>query len=96
MDKSLKIALGVIVLVVVVICSLFAYTYFSSKKLVCKSDEGNITLMYNKKTIKGYTANGIKYDFDGQKELAESIGIEKYLDQFEQWFSNYTTGSCKR
>ena len=51
--------------------------------------------MYNDKTITGYTANGISYDLDGQKEIAEQIGIDSYITQFKQWFSTNTTGSCE-
>ena len=96
MKKSLKLIIGAVVGIVAIICILFAVTYFSSKKLVCKSEQGNITIIYNKKGIKGYTAKDIGYDFDGQQEIAKRVGIEEYLDQFEQWFTNNTTGSCKR
>ena len=66
------------------------------KKMVCKSDEGNITIMYNDKTLTGYTANGISYDYDGQKEYADQVGVDAYLTEFATWFSNNTTGTCSR
>ena len=50
------------VAIVVIALVIIGITYFTSDKLVCKSDEGNITIMYNDKKIKGYTANGITYD----------------------------------
>ena len=52
--------------------------------------------MYNNKTITGYTASGLSYDFDEQKKLADEIGSEAYLNQFENWFKTNTTGSCTR
>lgn len=67
----------------------------TSNKLVCESDQGKITLMYDKKTIIGYTANGYSYDLEGQKKYAEEIGIDAYIKEFAKWFSNNTNGSCK-
>lgn len=95
MKKVLMIIGGIVVGIVVLGVVIFAVVSLTSKKLVCKSDEGNITLMYNKKTITGYTAKGISYDLDGQKEIAEKIGIDAYLEQFKTWFRTNTTGTCK-
>ena len=75
---------------------IFVVISVTSKKMVCKSDHGNITIMYNNKTITGYTASGLSYDFDEQKKLADEIGSEAYLNQFENWFKTNTTGSCTR
>ena len=86
------IVLGIIVLAFVIIFIVAA----SSKKLVCTSSEGNITILYNDKTITGYTASNIDYDLDGQKEIADKIGVESYLAEFSAWFSSNTTGSCTR
>lgn len=83
------------VAIVVIALVIIGITYFTSDKLVCKSDEGNITIMYNDKKIKGYTANGITYDLEGQQKIAEQIGVDEYLSQFKDWFSNNTTGTCK-
>ena len=95
MKKVLMIIGGVVLGIAVLFIVIFAITSATSNKLVCKSDEGNITIMYNDKTITGYTANGISYDMDGQKEVAEQIGIDSYITQFRQWFSTNTTGSCE-
>ena len=95
MKKVLMIIGGVVLGFAVLFIVIFAITSATSNKLVCKSDEGNITIMYNDKTITGYTANGISYDLDGQKEIAEQIGIDSYITQFKQWFSTNTTGSCE-
>lgn len=96
MKKILTIIGAIVVALVIIFVAIFAFTSLTSKKLVCKSNEGNITIMYNDETIKGYKATNMSYDLDTQKQLAEQIGIENYLDQFEIWFSNNTTGSCKR
>lgn len=85
-----------IIFVVVGFVLLFLFVLSDSKKLVCKSNEGSITLLYNDKTITGYTANGMTYDLDSQKEYAEKIGIDAYLDEFSVWFSTNTTGTCTR
>lgn len=94
-----KILIGLVIFVVVVIALvalIFGLVSANSNKLVCKSNEGNITIMYNDKEITGYTTKGMSYDLDGQKEYANQIGIEKYLDEFMVWFSTNTTGSCTK
>ena len=69
MKKILMIIGGIFLFLVVAFIVLYLIISATSKKLVCKSDEGNITIMYNDKTINGYTASGISYDLDGQKNM---------------------------
>ena len=95
MKKILMIIGGIFLFLVVAFIVLYLIISATSKKLVCKSDEGNITIMYNDKTINGYTASGISYDLDGQKKYAEQIGIDEYIEEFSRYFSNNTTGSCE-
>lgn len=95
MKKALMIIGGIVVGFIVLVIVIFAITSATSEKLVCKSNEGNITIMYNDKTITGYTANGISYDLDGQKKYAEKVGVDAYISEFSTWFSSNTTGSCK-
>lgn len=92
MKKALIVISGLIVLGIVI----FVIISATSDKMVCKSNEGSITIMYNDKGITGYSANGISYDFDGQKKYAKEIGIDAYLDEFATWFSNNTTGTCTK
>ena len=96
MKKVLRVIGGIVLLVVVLFITIFAITSATSDKLKCKSKEGNITLMYNDKTITGYTANNISYDLDVQKKLAEEIGVEEYLEEFTEWFEENTTGTCSK
>lgn len=96
MKKTFMIIGGIVVGVAVLGIIIFVTVFATSKKMVCKSNEGNITIMYNDKTLKGYTAKGIVYDFDTQKEYAKTIGVDSYLNEFSTWFSNNTTGSCSR
>ena len=91
--KKALIIIGGIVLVIVIA---FIVVFSNSKKLVCKSKEGNITLMYNSKGITGYTASNMTYDLDGQQEVAKQIGVDAYLEEFTEWFSNNTTGTCTK
>jgi ABC-type antimicrobial peptide transport system permease subunit len=86
------IVVGVALLAVIII----TIVSLTSKKMKCTSTEGKITIMYNDKTITGHTAINITYDLDGQKKIAEEIGIEEYLDEFATWFSTNTDGTCKR
>ena len=39
---------------------------------------------------------GISFDYDGQKKIAEQIGVDAYLTEFATWFGNNTTGTCTR
>lgn len=96
MKKVLMIIGGIVVGLIIIVVAIFAITSFSSKKLKCTSDEGEITIMYNDETLTGYTAKNITYDLNGQKEIAEQIGVEEYLDQFTDWFEENTSGTCKR
>ena len=95
MKKVLMVIGRIVVAIVVIVIIIFVFVSSTSEKLVCKSEEGSITIMYNDKTITGYTANGISYDLDGQKEYAEQIGIDEYIEEFSTFFSNNTTGSCE-
>ena len=96
MKKTLMIIGGVVVGIIVLGIIIFSIVSLTSKKMKCKSNEGNITLMYNDKTITGYTATKMSYDLDAQKKYAEQICVEAYLDEFAEWFKNNTTGTCER
>jgi len=52
--------------------------------------------MYNDETITGYTSSNITYDLDGQKAIAEKIGIDAYIEQFSTWFEENTSGTCSK
>ena len=96
MKKVLTIVGAIVLGFVVLGVGIFLFVSMTSKKFVCTSPEGSITLMYNDKTITGYTANGITYDKDGQAAYAESVGVQTYLDEFNDWFMGATSGSCVR
>ncbi len=94
-NKLLVIILAIIIVGFISIGAIFYLSSAKSEKLVCKSDEGNITIMYNKKgKITAYLANGITYDFDEQKEVAEEMGIDDYIKDFDNWFKSNTSGYC--
>ncbi len=89
------IVLGVIIVGIVLISILlFSVVNKSSNKLECKSDKGDITIMYTENEIVGYTAFGITYDLDEQKKVAEQIGVKAYLEEFNTWFKMNTNGIC--
>lgn len=96
-NKLFKI-LGIVGGIVVGFIALFVIIFFvvsaNSKKLVCKSSEGNITIMYNNSGITGYTASGIIYDLETQKEYAKTIGTDNYISEFNNWFTTNTSGTC--
>lgn len=92
------IIIGAVILffvgIIGLVTMLFLNVSNNSNKLICKSKEGNITLMYDETGIIGYTQKGISYDLDSQQEYAKTIGINAYLDEFTEWFENNTTGTC--
>lgn len=96
MKKTLMIIGGIVLGFIALGVAIFTIVSFTSEKMRCKSSVGDITIMYNDETITGYTAKDINYDLDGQKSIAERIGVKAYLDEFEDWFEDNTGGFCKR
>lgn len=88
---------GIVVFLIILVVIIVLVVSLTSKKMVCKSSEGNITLSYNSKTIVGYVATGgVSYNLSGQKAYAEKVGIDIYLDEFATWFKENTSGTCNR
>ncbi len=70
---------------------------FQAQKLSCQSSSGDIIIEFNGQTITGYTASEtLEFDFQGQKEYAERVGLEPYLAEFQEWFTEHTDGACHR
>ena len=92
--KILAIIGGIVVGFILLVVVMFLWVSSDSNKLVCKSSEGNITILYDDTTISGYTALGVSYDMNQQRAIANQIGIEKYISEFITWFETNTTGSC--
>ena len=86
------VVLGGLILLIILLVTIFSST---SEKLVCTSPEGNITIMYNDRTLIGYTTRGIEFDLDEQQGVAARIGISQYLSDFSAWFRDNTSGSCQ-
>ena len=92
--KVIAIIGGILGGIVIIFLVIFFFVSANSDKLICKSDEGNITIMYNKNGLTGYTTAGMSYDFDKQKEYAKKVGVDAYTKEFSQWFSTHTSGTC--
>lgn len=84
------IVAGIVILFVVI----FSLVSANSNKLICKSNEGDITLMYNDSAITGYSTVGMSYDMDQQNTIASRVGIDNYISQFKTWFEKKTSGTC--
>lgn len=88
--------LGVILLLIIVLSiGILVYTSVTSKRLVCTSSNGNITIMYKKNRISGYVAKGIIYNLEEQNEYAKQVGIDTYLAEFTKLFETKFNGICK-
>ena len=90
-----KVIIGLVIFIAF-IAIIFAIVFSTSKKLVCKSSEGNITLMYRGDKLTGYVVKNASFDLDKGNEKVKELGIDEYLKQFELWFtSNTTDGKCE-
>ncbi len=97
MKKGLMVIGAVVAGGLVLVLIFILVITVTSQKLVCKSSIGNATIMYQENQLTGYTVTGqITLDFDGATEYANQIGVEKYLDEFVEWFETETDGSCER
>ena len=85
---------GIILSFIILFIAIFSITSANSNKLICNSSNGKITIMYNTKTITGYTASGMSFNLDSEKEHAKEIGIDNYIQEFSNWFKNNTGGNC--
>lgn len=94
--KGILIVFGVIFIGIILAVFIIYKISVNSNKMTCKSSIGNITIMFNDKTLTGYYAKGLEYDLDGQKNIANRIGVGEYLNQFEEWFKSNTGGSCEQ
>lgn len=86
--------LGAVALFFMVIFKNITKAVESSDRIVCEAGKGKITIMYDETGITGYTAVQFGYDKEGQKEIAEIIGMEAYIIQFNEWFKENSSGSC--
>lgn len=75
---------------------IFAISLSSTQKLVCESSGASITILYNGNDISGYSAYGMSYDLEGQRDYASQVGLEAYLFEFQEWFKSSTDGVCER
>jgi hypothetical protein len=95
MKKVLMVIGGIVLILVVLAVIFFLFVSVTSKKIICKSSLGNITIMYNDDRLTGYTTKGLTYDFTGQSNYAATIGVENYIDEFTEWFAQNTDGFCE-
>lgn len=94
---AIKLIGGCFLAILVLVLLLQIIFSIGNKKLVCTSDAGNITIMYNKKYITGFTASDtIEYDLEEQREYANEVGMTTYIEEFSEWFHTNTTGNCKK
>ena len=94
--KILMIIGGIVLGFIILFTAIFMIVSFTSESMVCRSPEGNITIMYNDNRITGYRARNMTFNMSEQQALAQQIGIEQYLDEFANWFSENTSGACER
>lgn len=87
---------GIVLELIFVGVIIFVIISATSDKLICKSTEGNITIMCNETALTGYNAIDITYDFDRQQKVAGEIGTKAYIEEFEVWFSENTDGTFEK
>lgn len=96
MKKALMIIGGIVVAIFLCTGGFLFYQYQTSDQLICESEVGSITLLYDEDTIKGYFAKGITYNLDEQRAYAENVGIEAYLKEFADFFLHNMNGTCRK
>ena len=85
------LAVGLILFLTGILCML----YLHSKKLVCKSEFSQITIVYDKAGLLSYSSRKYSYDFFQEQKKAKQGGVKKYIKEFQDSFSSTTGGSCK-
>ena len=96
MKKTITIICCVAAGIILIAAVIFLVNSNNLNKLVCESGKADITIIYDGKEIKGYTAKGLTYDLSDQQEIAKKIGVDAYLNEFEVWFNTNTNGTCTR
>ena len=81
------VLMSITILVLCVIC--FGQRYDSLK---CTSSTYSITINYNDDGIVGYDSDTMTYKQNEQNKYAKKIGMKAYLDEFSNWFTEYTNG----
>lgn len=96
--KRTMIIIMIIMILFIIVLGIMSYNQnkLPVDKMVCKSSTGSITLTFTVEELLEYDSNKIDYDFKEQKKYAEEIGIDAYLDEYSNWFSNNTDGECIR
>ena len=89
-ERSLAATIGAIVALVLFIVTLIVISIMNRHEMACTSSRGNITISYDQKKVIGYVSTNVEYDYDKQREYAERIGIDQYLDEYEDWFKSNT------
>ncbi len=94
-NKLIPIVFGIIYLIYYSFVFFFLNANDNMDRLECKSNEGNITIYYNDNSIVAYKAIGFTYDLDGQADYAKEIGLDQYSVEFNKWFEENSSGTCK-
>lgn len=94
-NNKLGIIIGIISFIILMLASFIPEIMENEQNLlVCESLEGDITIYYDEETLIRYTANGIIYNLEDQRIIAEDIGVENYIYAFIEWFNENTSGNC--
>lgn len=65
-------------------------------KLVCNSEQGNLTIFYNNENLTKYEADNLTFDIDGQNKIVDEIGVRTWIEDFSLWFRmNMKDGICE-
>ena len=90
-----KLRFAVFGILLLVIAALVAVQLSNKKqKLVCNSDKGGFTIVYDKSTITDYSVDNMEYNFGEQESLIENMGIDAYIKRLSDWYHETTGVSC--
>lgn len=100
MQKGKNIIIIALIIIGITISVLGVSFLFTNKpkqqydKMICRSDYGNITVVYENNKIIEYQTEDLKDDDILPKEYVEKVGIDEFLKSFSDWFYLKKKGTC--
>jgi|GEM_PF-3684986 len=94
--KICMIVGGIVLVAVILVVAAFSFMNATSKKIKCSTSNSSITLYYNDESLVGYEVVNMEFDLDYAKNIVNTVGIDEYIDQFEEVLEDDYSGVCER
>jgi len=81
---------------VIIVASMLLLSGCSNKRLACQSSDLHVTVKYNNKTVLDYVTDAeYHFDLEALQHIAEEVGIEQLIQDYQNWFETTTDGTCR-